>query len=223
MCLELDHLYICVKKKAPEIKILQNAGLELAPDTTSHTGQGTAAIFFNFENFYLELIWVENPDELNKFDKKLTEKFAMASNGGSPFGIGLHRHDPSDRPLPFKTNSYYAEWMKPGSSIDNAEIEHINQPEIFVVAPYMNWSQAIKDYPKLLETTKHQAGMRQLTRLIISGPEIPGESEAMRVLDEQRIVEFKSAKEHLAELVFDNAGEGKSIDCRPVLPLLIYY
>jgi hypothetical protein len=212
-----------VKRNAPEGKILQNAGLELAPDTTSHDGQGTAAVFFNFENFYLELIWVENHDELNEYDKKLAEKFELAFSGGSPFGIGLHRSDSSNRPLPFKTYSHYAEWMKQGTLIENVEIHNVNQPEIFVGAPYMNWSQAVKEYPKLLETAKHQTGMRQITGLRILGPGMPLESEAMKVLAEQGLVDFQPADKHLLELEFDNVREGKSIDARPELPLLIRY
>jgi hypothetical protein len=87
----------------------------------------------------------------------------------------------------------------------------------------MNWSQAVKEYPKLLETAKHQTGMRQITGLRILGPGMPLESEAMKVLAEQGLVDFQPADKHLLELEFDNVREGKSIDARPELPLLIRY
>jgi len=96
--LVIDHIYICVTKQAPEAKALQDAGMQLASGTDHHTGQGTAAVFFYFENIYLELIWVEDAEELKSADKQLADKFKNVTNGGSPFGLGLRKRVPSDAP-----------------------------------------------------------------------------------------------------------------------------
>lgn len=223
MKLEIDHIYICVKKDASEIKILQDAGLMLAPEITYHTGQGTASVFFNFENFYLEFIWIENLDELKETDKDLAVKFEYSSDGGSPFGIGLHRCNLLDDVLPFKTYSYYSEWMKPNTTIEVVKTKHPNEPKIFVVPQYMNWKSAVKEYPKLLDTTQLKAGINTLTNILFTIPKFNNTSKAMRILDEQGIIKFQSGNKHMLELTFDNFKNNKTIEAYPELPLNIKY
>ncbi|MFW9842748.1 MAG: hypothetical protein ACFFES_17800, partial [Candidatus Thorarchaeota archaeon] len=89
--LELDHVYVCVAREAPEARLLQDAGLRLANDTAYHMGQGTASVFFFFENVYLELFWVDNMEELEQADKQFADKLNHVDSGGSPFGLGLRR------------------------------------------------------------------------------------------------------------------------------------
>ncbi len=182
MVLALDHVYICAEKDAPEAKLLQDAGLLIAPDTVHHTGQGTASVFFYFGNSYLELIWLDNSVELKAADQKLATKFKMASDGGSPFGIGLRRCDPSNDSLPFETTSYYADWMKPGTSIEIVKIDHENEPEIFVMPPYMGWDQIIERNPDMLSDARHPIGLQALTRIRVCGPDLPTESRAQKYL-----------------------------------------
>ena len=38
-----------------------DAGFTRVPEVATHSGQGTASVFFVFENAYLELIWVDDP------------------------------------------------------------------------------------------------------------------------------------------------------------------
>lgn len=225
--LQLDHVYIFTEKEAPEAKTLQEAGLKLAGDTARHIGQGTASVFFMFENVYLELAWIDNMDELEQADKQFADKLKSVDNGASPFGLGLRRCDPSSDSLPFKTRSYFEKWMKPGASIEIAEVTDINEPEIFVVPPYMGWDSltagARNNQPELLAGLGHSAGIRRLTGIRVKGPGLPTESKAISVLIEQGIVEFDESEKHVVELTFDEGSQGKTIDARPVLPLLIHY
>ena len=167
--LEIDHVYICVEKEAPEAAILQEAGLRLASDTAHHTGQGTASVFFFFENAYLELAYIEDIDELVQADEQLADKFAQVDNGGSPFGLGLRRTGPSSDSLPFRTRSYSEEWMKPGSTMEIADVNHESDPEIFVVPPYMRWdsltANAQDKMPELLADLRHPAGLKKLKQV----------------------------------------------------------
>jgi len=225
--LELDHVYICVEKEAPEAGILQKAGLRLASDTAHHTGQGTASVFFFFENAYLEFAWIEDINELEQADEQLADKFMHVDSGGSPFGLGFRRSGPSSDSLPFETRSYSEEWMKPGSTMEIAEVNHESEPEIFVVPPYMGWdsltANAQNEYPELLADLIHPAGIKRLTGIRITGPGLPTESEAIGVLIEQGIVEFGESKKHVMELTFDRGNQGETIDARPDLPLIIRY
>ncbi len=225
--LDLDHLYICVAEGAPEASVLENAGLRLAGDTAHHIGQGTASVFFVFENMYLELSWVEDSVELAGADQELAEKFNNAAEGGSPFGLGLRRSEPITDSLPFQARSYYQEWMREGSSIEIAQTNHSNEPEVFVVPTYMGHdsllAMATAARPELLEDLKHPAGIEKLTKIRISGPNLPGDSQTLAVLSERGIVTFGESTKQVAELTFDQGRHGKTIDARPDLPLVIHY
>ena len=225
--LELDHLYICAAKGAPEARVLEDAGLRLAGDTAHHTGQGTASVFFVFENMYLELSWVEDSVELAGADQELADKFNNANRGGSPFGLGLRRSEPITDSLPFQTRSYYQEWMREGSSIEVAQTNHSSDPEVFVVPTYMGHdsllARAKAARSERLEDLKHPAGIKKLTKIKISGPNLPGESQTLSVLSERGIVAFGESEKHVAELTFDQGRQGKTIDARPDLPLVIHY
>ena len=221
--LAVDHFYILVSKKAPEAVSLQQIGLNIDPDTSVHTGQGTASVSFLFYNFYLELIWIDNSEELGKALPNLKQKFDASKSGGSPFGIGLHRVNPDMNSLPFPTYSYFAEWMKPGTTIELAHIIHPNEPEIFVVPPYMAWNEQIKVAPQLLGRINHDLGLKNLSGIRIIGPGLPTISDAITTLKDQNLVKFKSGDSHLVELIFDHGLNGKTVDVRPSLPLILRY
>ena len=161
MTLTLDHISLCVTKDAPEADILQKNGLFLAPDRETHAGQGTASVFFYFRDFYLELIWVDNPAELESADFAFSQRFSATDNA-SPFGIGLSRLDSATGQLPFETTPYHAEWMKPHTAINVAVTENVQEPRVFVVPDYMSWHQGTKDYPSILRFATHPAGMKAL-------------------------------------------------------------
>ena len=62
MAVELDLLFICLSRGAPEAKFLTRFGLIEGPRNV-HPGKGTANRRFFFENAILELLWVEDPSE----------------------------------------------------------------------------------------------------------------------------------------------------------------
>ncbi|HST23622.1 MAG TPA: VOC family protein, partial [Blastocatellia bacterium] len=92
--LELDHILIWVTKGAPEIKALEDIGLQAFGETTHHIGQGTASKVFVFENAYLELIWVDDEQAATKNAARtginMKTRAQWKQTGASPFGIGLH-------------------------------------------------------------------------------------------------------------------------------------
>ena len=81
------------------------------------------------------------------------------------------------------------------------KIEHMSEPEIFVVPPYMGWDRyldkARSERPELLHELKHPAGIKKLTDIKIAGPNLPTASGDMTVLYEQGIIEFNVAETHL--------------------------
>jgi len=220
--LAVDHLYIIVKNKAPEAVSLQKIGLNI-PVTSVHEGQGTASVSFLFYNFYLELIWVDNPEMLSKADSNLAQKFNASKSGGSPFGLGLRRVNPKANSLPFPTYSYFAEWMKPGTTIEMSYINQPNEPEIFIVPPYLAWNEQVKRVPQILAEINNDLDLKNLSGIRIIGPGLPTISDAIVTLINQNLVKFESGDSHLVELIFDNGQFGKTINVRPELPLVIKY
>ena len=57
--IEFDHAWIVVSPGASERSALEKAGFTISPNVNHHDGQGTSSISVEFENSYLELIWVD--------------------------------------------------------------------------------------------------------------------------------------------------------------------
>ena len=87
--IELDHVFICVDRGAPEAERLIEFGLcEGAPNV--HPGQGTANRRFFFQNAMLELLWVEDLQEAQSSRTAPTllwERWSGRQSGACPFGI----------------------------------------------------------------------------------------------------------------------------------------
>src|ERR1700756_4266828 len=103
MTVELDHLFVCVSAGGPEAERLAELGLtEGAPNR--HPGQGTACRRFYFANAYLELLWIEGPEETQgelARPLRLRDRWSGQSNGACPFGVVLRPASPGAQALPF--------------------------------------------------------------------------------------------------------------------------
>ena len=62
MIAEIDHLFILCEINAPEASALIDLRFEEG-SCNSHPHQGTACRRFFFQDSYLELLWVHNPEE----------------------------------------------------------------------------------------------------------------------------------------------------------------
>ena len=227
--LELDHVFVWVTKGAPEAQALQQAGLQLQPDTHPHTGQGTASKIFIFENVYLELIWIEDEQAATKNAARsgidMLRRSRWKQTGASPFGVGLHRKSAESGELPFPVRLYWAEWMKPDTTIEFAQtVSNATEPMYFVLPDYISiGSPAVQ--ARLKETVKsspHQLGVSRLTdlRIITTSNRLTSTSE---MLTRGGVVKVERGSAPLAQLTFDGGRQGKSVDLRPGLPLVLKY
>jgi hypothetical protein len=222
--LSFDHLFILVGESAPSVKMLVDAGLRNDPDTLHHTGQGTSAVFFNFNNFYVELMWISHKEEAEKPGNKIIDMFLDQKRGGSPFGFVVARSSNETDSIPFLTESMYADWLRPNESIKFALSDDIMLPSIIVVPRYLDYDSINVRYPEAIrELIDHPIGSLTLTSIRFRGPRSKPESTAIIELVRQGIAEFVEDKNHLVELIFNNGKSGKRIDVRPNLPLIIYY
>ena len=218
--LAVDHLFVIVSEAAPEAQLLEGAGFSKPPEVTKHEGQGTASIFFDFDNLYLELVWIDDAEQLESSDPELAARFQGAPSTASPFGIGLHRTSPDVEELSFPTHSHTAEWMRPGTEIRIATGQPLVEPMVFVVPAYMSFPEFLKvrgDAPK------HPNGAVRVTSVRLSGSGLRTRSPALDAVVRGTIIESVEADAPLLELELDHGRSGETLDCRPELPLVVRY
>ena len=72
--MELDHIFICVNRDAPESAVIKEFGLvEGAPNL--YHGEGTASRRFFFKNAFIDLLWIDNAKEALADNTKRTNIF----------------------------------------------------------------------------------------------------------------------------------------------------
>lgn len=235
--LAVDHFWIRVSKGAPEAQAIADAGFlfqrfdqssSAAPTDSSdshvnqHTGQGTANMVVRFHNMYLELLWVEDRELLRRV--RPNHRILDESPKASPFGIGLRHVGDDAASLPFESSSQWAPWMRPLVSLATATHDSSvpSEPTIFVIPRYMRWDLRVHNNPELLRAAQHEVDVVNVTRIRVYAPGLPSASQAVRVLEKQKLVEFVDSQNHLLEIEFDGRRES-TVDFRPTLPLVIYH
>lgn len=94
--MEIDHLFLFVPSNGPEISRLAQSGF-VETYRRVHPGQGTANVCYCFDNLYLELLWVDDPDAVRSAPiarTRLFERSLWRDNGACPFGIAWRGGDP---------------------------------------------------------------------------------------------------------------------------------
>ena len=232
--LERDHIFIWVSPGAPEAARLQKLGLYTDLKVHKHSGQGTSSMVFSFENAYLELIWIDEPEVARRKGQEmgtdLPARAAWKQTGASPFGIGLHHRAAGSSDLPFPTKKYWAEWMKPDTFIAIAESSvNLKEPFCFVVPDYIAVPSAeqlklfLNSQPDYRKNYTHALGVRRLTGVKITSNPVGKFSETASMLAKNGVVLVKRGKSAHAELTFDGGSQGKTVDVRPTLPLSLKY
>lgn len=232
--LERDHIFIWVSPGAPEAARLQKLGLYTDGKVHKHSGQGTSSKVFLFENAYLELIWIDEPDVARRKGQEmgtdLPARAAWKQTGASPFGVGLHQREAGSSDLPFPTKRYWAEWMKPDTFIFIAESSiNLKEPFYFVVPDYLAVPSAeqlklfLDSQPDYRKNYTHALGIRRLTSVKITSDPVGKFSETASMLSKNGVVVMKRGKSSHAELTFDEGSQGKTLDLRSTLPLSLKY
>src|SRR6478735_6200642 len=131
MSLELDHIFICCAHGAPEADALLRLGL-LEGSRNTHPGQGTENRRFFFENAFLELLWVSNPNDAQcplTRRTRLWERWSQRAAGTCPFGIAFRPAGRSVDEPPFATWRYAPAYLPNGVSIQFAQGTSLQEPE----------------------------------------------------------------------------------------------
>jgi hypothetical protein len=214
--MELDHLFILCDAGAPEAETLRDLGLHEGSSNV-HPGQGTACRRFFFETSYLELLWVENPDEAQSpvaRDTGLWDRWINRHHGGSPFGVVLRPDaDAASLDAPFATIPYSPTYLS-GASIGVA----LDAPPM---GPAFFWLPFQRNRARVgHEPTTHRIG-RTISRARIGVPALPVSSEPARIVATMGVLIFDDADDHFLELTIADAPTHGTHDLRPRLPLIL--
>jgi hypothetical protein len=216
--MQIDHIFVCVPKggRREAGRLLDLGILEGPPN--NHPGQGTACRRFFFDNFMLELIWVEDAAEAFANPVGLGERWSAvmaATRNASPFGMILRPKMDGDLPAaPFPHWEYRPETM-PGLRLWIASETSIEEPMWCVLPIRSGGSGAVPQ-----RSTEHPAGMRELTSVRLHSPAhftLDPRAFAGEVIDWQE----SATGRHWIELEFDSGASGRVADLRPELPVLL--
>ncbi|WP_317205894.1 VOC family protein [Janthinobacterium sp.] len=212
--MEIDHIFIRVKRGAPEAKALRQFGLtEGSPNT--HTGQGTANRRFFFDNAFIELLWLEDAEaassELTR-PTLLLERLTPGADEVSPFGVCFRPSAQEAKSAPFPSWQYRPVYLPPGLAVDVASAPP-SEPMWFFLAfgSRPDAAPALKRQP-----LQAAAGLGAISALRIVAPHT-GDSAGVAAMAG---IALEEGAEHLLEISFDDAASGRSYDFRPRLPLV---
>jgi hypothetical protein len=223
--LEFDHIWIAVSPNAAERRALERAGFHISPDVNRHDGQGTASITVEFENAFVELIWVDRgvpvTPELQRVTEKFRQRSAWRTSGWSPFGIGLRRTGSGNTALPVPTWPVTAAWLPRGSAIE------MLTPRDDTTSPSMFISPAALSDP-MQQAARfarfgHSNGVHRITGVRLLTPAAYQPISALQFLETANVLSVATAAEWTVELTFDSGAQHKQRDLRPDLPLVIHY
>jgi hypothetical protein len=218
--MEIDHIYICTKDKAPAGDLLVDFGL-VEGSSNTHPGQGTANRRFYFHNLMLELLWVEDLEEVQSELTKpmrLFERCLSTTDRISPFGIGLRPTIEKDITSPLPSWDYHPVYLPDFLKIQVADHTPLSEPMYF----YLFFATRQDTVPAdKREPLDHKVPLKEVTSVKIHVNQDDSLSDSACILNQLHNLSIEKDTEHFIELEFDNGTLDQSKDFRPELPLLI--
>ena len=217
----IDHIFIFSQAQGAEADQLIDFGLTEGSHRV-HPGQGTTNRKFYFENFFLEILWVHNEDEMRSSLTEPTKlwKRAQLPSDDSPhqdarFGLCLVNTVATD--TIFESSQIY----QPAFLPEEMHIDFVAHE----TAPHLPWTFRLpmkgNTQPKN-EPLTHSNYLKRLTKATFGGDPAQMDQEFTRQFDHSAMVNFTAhARPHLW-LEFDQHQQGKSQDFED-LGLTIFY
>jgi hypothetical protein len=223
--IEVDHVWIMVSQNAPERAALERAGFQISNDVNHHEGTGTSSVTVEFENTYLELIYLDPKVPVAAGMERAAEKYRQRTlwrtSGWCPIGIGFRHNSASNEPLPFPTWTWTADWMPKGSVMEMLTPRDDTRSPALFIEPHgltNGMEQAARG-----GLYHHKIGVHRITAVRLMSPETYEPVAAVTYLEKQDLLPIAQSDEWVLELSFDGGKQNKSQDLRPELPLVIRY
>ena len=215
MQVELDHVFVCTARDAPEAEKLVQFGLHEGPPN-QHPGQGTACRRFAFASTMLELAWVSDEREAQNPKTRRTflwERWSRRKAGACPFGICLRPGDSQNTEPPFSSWEYRPDYLPDPlfMSIGEAGVEE----PMWI---YLSFMRRVHREQHFVE---HPVGIGEITGLTLTAP-VPLRSEVAQQVIESGILGVKTGPVSLLEFEFDGNRQKEQMDFRPDLPIIFH-
>ncbi|AKG22072.1 hypothetical protein IJ00_13130 [Calothrix sp. 336/3] len=220
MAFEFDHLFILTDIGARAADHLISFGL-VEGSSNTHPGQGTSNRRFFFHNAMVELLWVHDPEEAKSEAIHPTHLWERWENRHHmcPFGICLRSAMGSDDKVAFASWAYRPPYLPPTMSIAVGKNSSVLTEPMLFQTPF---AQRPDTYPaEKSQPLNHGIGLREITRVELAMPTANARSPELQAVIDTNQVRLRIGQENLVELGFDGELQGKQVDFRPELPLLI--
>lgn len=200
--MEIDHIFIFSNSNGKEADDLVEFGLTEG-SSRRHPGQGTTNRKFYFDNFFLEILWVVNENEIKSeltAKTKLWERSLFDINGNSRFGLCLVNSATTDKI--FKSSEIYQpNYFPKGMSIDIITNEQNPELPWTFRLPYRG------EKKKHNEPIEHRNGIKSLTKAEFEIPN--GNTVFERYFNKIENIKFGKGKSANLILEFDNNVQGR--------------
>lgn len=221
MAFELDHLFIMTDHGAKVADRLLTLGF-VEGRSRVHAGQGTTNRCFFFHNAMLEFLWVHDSAEAQSEVIQRThlwERWRDRNSGVCPFGICLRPAADSMGSIAFEHWDYSPPYMPENLTIAIATNSGILTEPMFFQTPFGKRPDQQPIEKK--QPFKHPIGFGEMTRIELVSPMANDLSPEMRSVLETSQLKSRIGEEYWIELGFDGESQGKQIDLRPELPLVL--
>ena len=218
--LELDHVVVFASVDAPEAKRLEEIGLQGFGGVTRHGDLGSASTSFFFSNIvYLELLWIHDEEAARRNFEPLTmntiPRMNWRTTGASPINLMLRRRQPGTTdPPPFVCKQL----QLPNGAFVGFNGEVANEPCYGVVPEEMSF----RGFRANIQDLPHPLGVKHMTGVAFTVTST-SLTPIAQMLAENGGAAFEFGPEPLATLTFDSGAQGRSVDARPTLPMVLKY
>lgn len=213
---EIDHVFVAVRHRAPELAELLRAGFAEGPPNV-HVGQGTACRRVFFENGYLEFLWLEDSNEasVSPVDRTGLAERTQCVGGVSRLGVALRSRSVAGTgpELPIRTWPYRPAYLPAGTSIPvAANADKLREPLLFFIPDGFGSGRPSAGHPN---------GARRMTELEIMLPSDVRLSPELAWLDTVPGVRVMSGEAELLSVEIDHGVQGQVASLAPSAPLRV--
>ena len=201
--MNIDHIFIFTDDKGKIADDLVDFGLTEGSNRI-HIGQGTANRKFYFDNFFLEILWVHNSNEITSDKTKpmgLWQRAEYKTNRFSPFGLCIVNSEGTET-IFNNAFKYQPDYFPQGMEIDIIKNEDQTDLPWTFRLPFKGQKKPES------EPTKHKNDISILTNAIFEYQSI-SENTFLENFKNHRQIQFIKSSRHWLNLIFDNGKQRK--------------
>ncbi|MBI3218686.1 MAG: glyoxalase-like domain protein [Bacteroidetes bacterium] len=214
--MKVDHIFIFTDNHGKVADRLVEFGW-VEGSSRIHAGQGTTNRKFYFENFFLEVLWVHNPEELLSPLTKPTGLWKRANhqdNNTSPFGLCLVNTEDTDA-LFVNAYTYQPIYFPSGLGLDVIQQDNNRDLPWTFRLPFKGQQKNVT------EPIIHPNGIRVLTNTLFEYQSQTDNSFVDHFTNEQSI-HFENSTRNWLTLTFDDGITGRTTHFTELQLTIIY-